>query len=140
MICTKNLRFSSRLRAKVIRRQGPLSSAGAQPCMGLSCNDGNHQLHVLVGFIDLFVRTPLQSINLIETESKIQESILRAYMYIYHITEMKLFFAKTVFRGFEFQSYKLNVNILAFLIVLIRWNMLPSPTFFFYHSYSGSNN
>ena len=44
---------------------------------------------------------------------------------------MKLFFVKTVFRGFEFQSYKLKVNILAFLIVLIRWNMLLSPTFFF---------
>ena len=53
---------------------------------------------------------------------------------------MKLFFVKTVFRGFEFQSYKLKVNILAFLIVLIRWNMLLSPTFFFYHSCSGSNN
>ena len=104
MICTKNLRFSSRLRAKVIRRQGPLSSAGAQPCMGLSCNDGNHQLHVLVGFIDLFVRTPLQSINLIETETKIQESILRAYMYIYHVTEMKLFLLEQFSEALDFRA------------------------------------
>ena len=95
------------------------------------CKDGIYQLHVLVGFVDLFVRTSLPSIKLIETETKIQESILRVYMYIYHVTEMKLFFVKTVFRGFEFQSYKLKVNILAFLIVLIRWNMLLSPTFFF---------
>ena len=81
--------------------------------------------------MDLFVRTSLPSIKLIETETKIQESILSLYMYICHVTEMKLFFVKTVFRGFEFQSYKLKVNILAFLIVLIRWNMLLSPTFFF---------
>ena len=96
MICVKNVRFSSRLRAKV-RRQGPLSSARAQPCMGLTCKDGIYQLHVLVGFVDLFVRTSLPSIKLIETETKIQESILRVYMYIYHVTEMKLFFVKTVF-------------------------------------------
>ena len=57
-----------------------------------------YQLHVIVGFVDLFVRTPLPSIKLlIETETKIQESILRVYMYIYHITEMKLIFVKTVF-------------------------------------------
>ena len=52
-------------------------------------------------------------------------------MYIYHVTEMKLIFVKTVFWGFELQSCKLKVNILAYLIVLIRWNTLPNPTFFF---------
>ena len=91
----KNLRFSSRLRAKV-RRQGPLSSARAQP-WALHVMMDLYQLHVLVGFVDLFVRKPLPSIKLIETETKIQESILRVYMYIYHVTEMKLFFVKTVF-------------------------------------------
>ena len=91
----KNLRFSCRLRAKV-RRQGPLSSARAQP-WALHVMMDLYQLHVLVGFVDLFVRTPLPSIKLIETETKIQESILRVYMYIYHVTEMKLFFVKTVF-------------------------------------------
>ena len=89
----KNLRFSSRLRAKV-RRQGPLSSARAQP-WALHVMMDLYQLHVLVGFVDLFVRTPLPSIKLIETETKIQESILRVYMYIYHVTEMKLIFVKT---------------------------------------------
>ena len=96
MICMKNLRFSSRLRAKVIRRQGPLGSARAQP-WALHTMMEIYQLRVLVGFVDLFVRTPLPSIKLIETETKIQESILRVYMYIYHITEMKLIFVKTVF-------------------------------------------
>ena len=129
MICMKNIRFSSLLWAKV-RCQGPLSSARAQP-WALHVMMEIYQLRVLVGFVDLFVRTPLQSIIFIETETKIQESILSLYMYICHVTEMKLFFVKTVFRGFEFQSYKLKVNILAFLIVLIRWNMLLSPTFFF---------
>ena len=129
MICMKNLRFSSRPRSKV-RRQGPPGSARAQP-WALHVMMEIYQLRVLFGFVDLFVRTPLPSIKLIDTETKIQESILRVYMCISHVTEMKLFFVKTVFRGFEFQSYKLKVNILAFLIVLIRWNMLPSPTFFF---------
>ena len=95
MICMKHVRFSSCLRAKV-RRQGPLSSARAQP-WALHVKMDLYQLHVLVGFVDLFVRTPLPSIKLIETETKIQESILRVYMYIYHVTEMKLFFVKTVF-------------------------------------------
>ena len=102
MTCMKNLTFSSCLRAKV-RRQGPLSSARAQPWT-LHVMMEIYELHVLVGFVDLFVRTPRPSIKLIETETKIQESILRAYMYIYHVTEMKLFFVETVFRGFEFQS------------------------------------
>ena len=63
MICMKNLRFSSRLRAKVIRRQGPLGSARAQPWT-LHVMMEIYQLRVLVGFVDLFVRTPLQSIKL----------------------------------------------------------------------------
>ena len=95
MICMKNLRFSSRLRAKV-RHQGPLSSARAHP-WALHVMMEIYQPRVLFGFVDLFVRTTLPSIKLIETETKIQESILRVYMYIYHVTEMKLFFVKTVF-------------------------------------------
>ena len=95
MICMKSLRFSSHLRAKV-RRQGPLSSTRAQP-WALHVMMEIYQLRVVVGFVDLFVRTPLPSIKLIETETKIQESILRVYMYIYHVTELKLFFVKTVF-------------------------------------------
>ena len=83
MICLKNVRFSSCVRAKV-RCQGPLSSAGAQPWIFHVMME-IYQLHVLVGFVDLFVRTPLPSIKLIETETKIQESILRVYMYIYHV-------------------------------------------------------
>ena len=96
MICMKNLRFSSRLRAKVIRRQGPLSSARGQP-WALHVIMEIYQLRVFVGFVDLFVTTPLPSTKLIEIETKTQESILRVYMYIYHITEMKLIFVKTVF-------------------------------------------
>ena len=88
--------FSSRPRAKV-RHQGPPGSARAQP-WAVHVMMEIYQLHVLVGFGDLFVRTPLPSIKLIETETKIQESILRViYMYIYHITEMRLIFVKTVF-------------------------------------------
>ena len=44
MICMKNLRFSSRPRAKV-RRQGPLGSARAQPCVckaGFHCNNNDN--------------------------------------------------------------------------------------------------
>ena len=82
MICMKNLRFSSRLRAKVIRRQGPPGSARAQP-WALHTMMEIYQLRVLVGFVDLFVRTPLPSINLIETETKIEESILERYTCIF---------------------------------------------------------
>ena len=82
MICMKNLRFSSRLRANVIRRQGPLSSARAQP-WALHVMMEIYQLRVLVGFVDLFVRTPLPSIKLIETETKIEESILEGYTCIF---------------------------------------------------------
>ena len=96
MICMKNLRFSSHLRAKVIRRQGPLSSARGQP-WALHVIMEIYQLRVFVGFVDLFVTTPLPSTKLIEIETKTQENILRVYMYIYHITEMKLIFVKTVF-------------------------------------------
>ena len=81
MICMKNVRFSSCLRAKV-RRQGPLSSAGAQPWVFHVMVEIYH-LHVLVGFVDLFVRTPLPSIKLIETETKIEESILEGYTCIF---------------------------------------------------------
>ena len=98
----KNLRFSSCLRAKV-RRRGPLSSAIAQP-WALHVMMEIYQLHVLVGFVDLFVRTPLPSIKLIETETKIQESILRAYMYIYHVTEMKLFLLKQFSEALDFRA------------------------------------
>ena len=69
-------------------RQGSLSSTRAQP-WALHVMMDLYQLHVLVGFVDLFVRTPLPSIKLIETETKIQESILRVYMYNYHVTEMR---------------------------------------------------
>ena len=123
-------------------REEAKSSARAQP-WALHVMMEIYQLRVVVGFVDLFVRTPLPSIKLIETETKIQESILRVYMYIYHVTdhEMKLFFVKTVFRGFEFQSYNLKVNIQAFLIVLIRWNRTCYRVqHLFYHSCSGSNN
>ena len=44
MICVKNLRFSSRPRAKV-RHQGPLGSARAQPC---SWSSDNLQLKYLL--------------------------------------------------------------------------------------------
>ena len=51
-------------------------------------------------FCGSFVRiTPLQSIQLTETETKIQDIILRAC--IYNTTEMKLIFVQTVFRRFE---------------------------------------
>ena len=35
---------------------------------------------VLLGVLDLFLRTPLPSIQLTETETKTQESMLRAYV------------------------------------------------------------
>ena len=35
---------------------------------------------VLLGVLDLFVRTPLPSIQLTETETKTQESMLRVYV------------------------------------------------------------
>ena len=35
---------------------------------------------VLLGVLDLFVRTPLLSIQLTETETKTQESMLRVYV------------------------------------------------------------
>ena len=41
MICMKNLRFSSRLRAKV-RRQGPPGSARAQPCPRVNEDASEH--------------------------------------------------------------------------------------------------
>ena len=82
MICMKNLRFSCHLSAKVIRRRGPLSSARAQR-WALDVMMEIYQLRVLVGFVDLFVRTPLPSINLIETETKIEESILERYTCIF---------------------------------------------------------
>ena len=86
MICIKSLRFSSRLRAKV-RPQGPLSSARAQPWA--LRNDGNLLATCTHWFCGPFVGTPLPSKKLIETETKIQESILRVYMCIYHVTSLK---------------------------------------------------
>ena len=55
-----------------------------------------YQLHVLVGFVDLFVRTPLLSLKL---KLKFKKVHIKGYiyLYIYHITEMKLIFVKTVF-------------------------------------------
>ena len=47
-----------------------------------------YQLRILVGFVDLFVRTSLPSIKLIETETKIEESILEGYTCIF-IMSMK---------------------------------------------------
>ena len=95
MICMKNLRFSSRPRSKV-RRQGPLGSARAQP-WALHVMMEIYQLHiVLVGFVDLFVRTPLPSLKLKLKFKKVHIKDY-IYLYIYHITEMKLIFVKTVF-------------------------------------------
>ena len=101
MICMKNLRFSRRPRSKV-RRQGPPGSARAQP-WALHVMMEIYQLHVLVGFVDLFVRTPLPSLKL---KLKFKKVHIKGYiyLYIYHITEMNLIFVKTVFWGFEFQS------------------------------------
>ena len=38
-------------------------------------------VHVLVGAVDLFVRTPLLRTKLTETETKTQESLLTSYSY-----------------------------------------------------------